>query len=112
MLTFRSSMSIGNPSKDTKCSVAAPRGADPAVIPLLTPVREATPIEEIANQPPANALPKGAPLETVAPLPAEGTVRQATDAVFADSHRTQTDIPWAAWDGEELESALAALPSP
>jgi hypothetical protein len=93
---------------------AAPRGADPGVIQMLTPVREAIPIEEITNQPPANAMPKGAPLETMAPLPAEGTVQQATDAVFADRHRTQTAIPSAAWEGDGLELGLwlATLPSP
>jgi hypothetical protein len=88
---------------------AAPRGPDPGVIPLLTPLREATPIQEITNQPPANALPKGAPLETVAPLPAEGTVRKATDAVFAGRHRTQTAVPSAAWEVEELKLGLGRV---
>jgi hypothetical protein len=93
---------------------AAPRGADPGVIQLLTPIREATPIKEITNQPPANALPKEAPLEAGAPLPAEGTVQKAMDAWFARSHRTQMAIPSAVWEVEELELGLglAALPSP
>jgi hypothetical protein len=91
---------------------AAPRGTAPAVIQLLTPVREAAPIKEITNPPPANALPKGAPLKTVAPLSAEGTVRQATDAVFADRHRTRTAIPSAAWDVEELELGLGGVDDP
>jgi hypothetical protein len=90
-----------DPSRGHRDS-AAPRAADPGVIPLLTSVREATPIKEITNQSPANALPKGAPLETVAPLPAESTVPNATDAWFARIRRTQTAIPSAAWEVEEL----------
>jgi len=82
---------------------AALRAADPRVIQLLTPVREATTIKEITIRPPANALPKRAPLETVAPLPAEGTVRHGSDAVFAHMHRTQTAIPSAAREVEALE---------
>jgi hypothetical protein len=46
--------------------------------------------------------------ETAAPLPAEGTVRQATDAVFADSHPIRAAIPSAEWDVEELELGLVS----
>jgi hypothetical protein len=93
---------------------ATTRRVDPGVFRLPVPVRETTPIKEITNPPPADALPNGAPLEAGAPLLEEGTVRQATDAVFADGHRTQTAIPSAAWDVEELELGLelAALQSP
>jgi probable HAF family extracellular repeat protein len=49
-----------------------------------------------------------------AAAPAGRTVPNATDALFARSHRTQTAIPSAAWEVEELELGLglAALSSP
>jgi probable HAF family extracellular repeat protein len=83
----------------------APRGADPGVFRLPVPVREATPIGGITSQPPANALPKGAPLEAVAPLPAGVTLRQTTDAVFAHSHRPPTPAPEGAWESDTLTLA-------
>jgi probable HAF family extracellular repeat protein len=47
-----------------------------------------------------------------APAPEGRMVQNATDVLFASSHRTQTAISSAAWEVEELELALAALQSP
>jgi probable HAF family extracellular repeat protein len=47
-----------------------------------------------------------------APAPEGRTVPSATDALFASSHRTQTAIPLAAWEVEEVALGLAALQSP
>jgi probable HAF family extracellular repeat protein len=47
-----------------------------------------------------------------AAAPAGPTVQNATDAVFVRSHRTQTAIPWAAWEVEGSELGLTALQSP
>jgi probable HAF family extracellular repeat protein len=87
----------------------APQGADPGVFGLLTPVHEATPIAEIMSQPPANALPKVAPLEAVASLPGSAVTRQATDAVFASSYRRQREAS-PLLDGGEwiLDQSLGA----
>jgi probable HAF family extracellular repeat protein len=53
-------------------------------------------------------------LTSDAAAPAGRTVHNATDALFARSHRTQTAIPSAAWEVEGLELGLelAALQSP
>jgi probable HAF family extracellular repeat protein len=55
-----------------------------------------------------------APGTSDAAAPAGRTVHNATDALFARSHRAQTAIPSAAWEVEELELGLelAALQSP
>jgi probable HAF family extracellular repeat protein len=78
----------------------ASRGADPGVFRILVTVREATPIGEITNQPPANALPK----EAVVPLPTGPPLRQITDAVFARSHQPSTPAPESAGEVEGMEA--------
>jgi hypothetical protein len=88
----------------------APRGADPGVFLLQAPVREATPIGGITGQPPVSVLPKGAPQEAVAPLPAGVTLPQTTDAVFAHSHRPPTPAGEGAWEIEGLGLGLSTVP--
>jgi probable HAF family extracellular repeat protein len=84
----------------------APRGADRGVSRLLVPVHEANPMREITSQPPASALPKGAPLDAVPPLPTDAVLARATDAVFASSHRSHTPAASAEWDVAGLELGL------
>jgi probable HAF family extracellular repeat protein len=76
----------------------------PDVFPVLASVPETAHIGPITNnQPPANTLREPAPVETVASLPANAVVCQATDALFASNHRPQ---PGAARPWDEGERAL------
>jgi len=85
----------------------APGRIDPGVFSLLpSGARGPSSVDTTVRDQPA-AVRQSQP-ETAAPLPAEGTVRQATDAVFADSHRTQPAIPSAGWEVEELQLGLVS----
>jgi VCBS repeat protein len=58
-------------------------------------------IDEVTNQPAANAPQERAAAETLAPLPAEDMPQLATDAVFAHSHRPPAPKTWSNWVAQE-----------
>jgi probable HAF family extracellular repeat protein len=80
----------------------------PDVFLMLASVPETAHIGPITNnQPPANTLREPAPVETVASLPANAVVRQATDALFASNHRPQLEASRLSDGGEwALEQSL------
>ena len=47
---------------------------------------------------------------TVAPLPAGGTVPNATDAWFASSHRANASVSASDWEVQEFELGVSLLP--
>src|SRR5262249_48258298 len=68
---------------------AVPRGLDSSAFGMLASPQEVARIEQITNRQPANVLREPAPADSQAVMPAGLTVRQAKDAVFANSHRSQ-----------------------
>jgi probable HAF family extracellular repeat protein len=87
----------------------SPRRIDPGVFPLLSPAGQSARQGEITKQPLANTQREEVPAATTTALPADALGRQATDAVFASSHRAHTPARSADWDAQALAATALWL---
>jgi streptogramin lyase len=80
------------------------------VFPVLAHVSETAHTGPATNPLPASMLREPAPLETAAAPPTSALVRQATDAVFARSHRANASVSASDWEVNEFELGVSLLP--
>lgn len=86
-------------------------GVDPSVFRLLVPAPESSRVVEVAMPRPTNAVPEPTAADTIASIPADTGMRQATDAVFASSHQSQPTRQVGDWEADLLTEDWSLLDS-